>query len=169
MRGVFDDEENDQPKPGSDAEFTLGFGTMLLLFAGLVVVCGVCFGLGYMAGRRGTTVAASQQSAPNQANFPVGGFQPKPSATSQPVAPVPAASQPSSTPQPASSDLPQSTASVAIPMVAPQSSPQVRPALPVTGNVAKPATTYPSLPATTGTQPQVRPASLPPSVPLWVR
>ena len=169
MRGVFDDEEGERPKPSSDAEFTLGFGTLLLLFAGIVVVCGVCFGLGYMAGRHGITVAASQQSTPNHANFPAGGIQPKPSATSQSAAPVPAVSQPSSTSQPASSDLPQSTASVAIPMASPQSTPQVRLALPVTGNVAQPATTYRSLPATNGTQPPVRPASMPPVVPLWVQ
>ncbi len=169
MRGAFDDEEIEQPRPGKDAEFTLGFGTMLLLFAGLFVVCGLCFGFGYMAGRRGPTAAAIQQSAPSQVNLPAGGFQPKPSATSQPVVPVPSPAQPNSASQPASSDLPQSTASVAIPIASPQSTSQVRPALPVTGNVAQPVTTYPSRPATNGAQPQVHPASMPPVVPLWVQ
>lgn len=172
MRGAFDDEERfEQPKPGNDAEFTLGFGTALLLFAGLVIVCAVCFGLGFMAGRRGVATTAIQQATPAQASYPAGSSQPKPSATSQAPAPAPAqsAAQPVGASQPASSDLPQSAASVAIPVASPQGTPQVRPALPEAGAAPQFATAYPSHPAISPTQAQVRSAPVPPAIPLWVQ
>ena len=172
MRGAFDDEEEIRPpKPGNDTEFTLGFGTMLVLFAGLIVVCGVCFELGYMAGLRGATATAAQQAKATQVSLPAGGTQPKPSATSQAAAtlPVQSAQQPDVASQSVSTNLPQSTASVAIPVAPPQDTPQVRLALPAAGSALQPVAAYPSRPAANTAQPQVRPASMPPTVPLWVQ
>jgi DedD protein len=68
MRGVFDDEELEPVKPRRDAalrdtgrpdkEVTLGTGSLLALGAGLLVLCAVCFGLGYALGHRGAAAAA---------------------------------------------------------------------------------------------------------------
>lgn len=171
MRGAFDDEEEfEQRKPGRDAEFTLGFGTMLLLFVGLLVVCGVCFGLGYLAGRRGATASTSQQATAVQASFPIGSSQPKPSATSQVTAPVPVQSvqQPVSASQSAATDRPQSTASVTVPLSSSQPTRQVQPALPAAGTAAQPTTAYPAQQGANAAQ-QVRAASVPPTVPFWVQ
>lgn len=55
MRGYFD-EEPEERKPHAarrDAELTLGAGTLLGIFFGLVLLCGLCFGLGYEVGRGG--------------------------------------------------------------------------------------------------------------------
>jgi DedD protein len=53
----------DEPRP--DTEVTLGPLLLLLLGCGLVLLCGTCFGAGYMMGRRSAphTDAATQQSA----------------------------------------------------------------------------------------------------------
>jgi hypothetical protein len=69
MRGAFDDDYLEQRKSSGDTEFTLGAGTMLLIATGLVVVCGVCFGLGYIVGHSGATPqAAAQQIDSPRAN-----------------------------------------------------------------------------------------------------
>src|ERR1035438_6024061 len=59
MRGVFDDREPQQAEPPHDTELTLGSTTLLLIFFGLALLCGLCFGLGYATGRRGTTETAA--------------------------------------------------------------------------------------------------------------
>lgn len=53
MRGIFEDEEEEtKPKKNRrDTELTLGSGTLLSMFFGLVLLCGLCFGLGYTMGR----------------------------------------------------------------------------------------------------------------------
>ena len=51
MRGIFDDEETEPRKKRRDTELTLGSGTLLFMFFGLVLLCGLCFGLGYTMGR----------------------------------------------------------------------------------------------------------------------
>lgn len=61
MRGVFDDDPLQLAAPRRDAELTLGMGALLAIFLGLVLLCGLCFGLGYEFGRR---------SAPTTANLP---------------------------------------------------------------------------------------------------
>ena len=50
MRGVFDEEEQRPAHQRRDRELTLGSGTLLAIFFGLVLICGVCFGLGYSVG-----------------------------------------------------------------------------------------------------------------------
>lgn len=49
----FLDEEDVEPMPRGkrDTELTLGFGSLLGLFFALVILCGLCFGVGYEVGR----------------------------------------------------------------------------------------------------------------------
>jgi cell division septation protein DedD len=117
-RGAFDDEEDiEQQKSSSDAEFTLGAGTLVLVLGGLIVMAGVCFGLGYMAGRRGTSAPAAQQAVETQTVPEISGSQQKPSAITQAPAAAPeqTESQTGSTSQRASTDLPPSAATGAGP------------------------------------------------------
>ena len=53
MRGAFDDREMEPARPRRDTELTLSSMTLLGIFFGLVLLCGLCFGLGYSMGRRG--------------------------------------------------------------------------------------------------------------------
>jgi DedD protein len=106
MRGVFDDRELQQAETGHEREVTLGSVTLLLIFFGLVLLCGLCFGLGYATGHRGTQEAvaaqatanqpASQPSNQGQPSAPADDGQPKPSADSQVSG---AASQPGGPPE----------------------------------------------------------------------
>ena len=63
MGGVFDSRNFEQSAQQRDTELTLTSTTVLLIVVALVALCGLCFGLGYMTGRRGSagteTVAAS--------------------------------------------------------------------------------------------------------------
>ena len=52
MRTI-DETEALQAAPRHDTELTLGSGTLLLMFFGLVLLCGLCFGVGYSMGHRG--------------------------------------------------------------------------------------------------------------------
>jgi len=90
MRGPFDDEEMEPVKPRRDRELTLGSGALLAMFSGLLLLCVLCFGLGYSVGRRASP-------SPSAASLP---------AASQPVAANDAAAKPPATPQ---SDQPPAT------------------------------------------------------------
>ena len=48
MRPTFDDEDDQERK---STEVTLGLPTLLALFLGLVIICGIFFGFGYSLGR----------------------------------------------------------------------------------------------------------------------
>lgn len=77
----------DEPAPYS-SEITLGMRSMLAIFFGLVLVCGVFFGLGYSVGRNGGLRPAQDETAASPA---VGDSSlKKPSATDQGLTPVPA-------------------------------------------------------------------------------
>ena len=59
MKSLF--EEDDREEPKSDADLTLGMGSLLSIFFGVVLICGIFFGFGYSMGRRNaraTTAAA---------------------------------------------------------------------------------------------------------------
>lgn len=56
MKPLF--EENDQEEPKSDADLTLGIGSLLSIFFGIVLICGIFFGFGYSMGRRNARSAA---------------------------------------------------------------------------------------------------------------
>ncbi len=171
MRGVFDDEEDlEEPRQKRDTELTLGAGTLLLIFFGLVLVCGLCFGLGYAVGRRGAQPAmAGQQAAGNPETAVQGsGSLPKPSATAQGAYAPPAqsATPPSNGSTPGGADLPQSTAVVTTPVATPP--PSNPPAAPSGQAPVRPALT----PATNAQMPapasNARPA-LPAAIPLMVQ
>lgn len=153
MRGVFD-EEVDQPREQHDAELTLGNGMLLLLFFGLVLVCGLCFGLGYSVGRRSVQPAAKQQPAEAAAaSSPASSSAPKPSATAPAAAPQPAQKdpQPSSDAQPAPAVVvPIAAPAAATQTAKPASQPEVRPA---------PVAAQPSAPAASNAHPAPTPTA----------
>jgi cell division septation protein DedD len=70
------DEELETEAPRRDVEFTLGPAMVLAVVCGLLLLCGLCFGIGYTSGRRsalrlgGATakVAASGQTLAAQAD-----------------------------------------------------------------------------------------------------
>ncbi len=91
MRGVFDEEEAESSKKHADTELTLGSGMLLAIFFGLVLLCGLCFGMGYAIGHRGSgpTAITPPQPAPDQEPLQANGAIPKPSAIAQtPVTPT---------------------------------------------------------------------------------
>jgi DedD protein len=180
MRGAFDDEILDRRKTSHDVEFTLGAGAMLLISAGLVIVCGLCLGLGYMIGHRGaTSQVAIQQTGTSRPSREVASSQQKPSATAQPAVPASAqaAVNSDSASQAGPSDLAQ-TSTVAVPVSSSQSisapeQPQVRPALPAQPTAVHPAPAYPSRPAFSPPQQRAqlpaRATAVPPANPVWVQ
>lgn len=172
MRGVFEDgeaEELELPQRTRDAEFTLGSGTLLLIFFGLVLVCGICFGLGYAVGHHGAqppSVAGQLPAIGAPTPVQASGSVPKPSATSQPAASQSVPSTPSDNPQPGAASQPQSSAPTPTPALPPQapapagSTPtpsQVRPALPSPANSPQTASASHAMPA------------VPPANPLMVQ
>ncbi len=63
MNSLFDDD--DREEPGSNADLTLGIGSLLSIFFGIVLICGIFFGFGYSMGRRnGRATAATVPAAP---------------------------------------------------------------------------------------------------------
>ncbi len=146
MRGVFDDEEREPVQPSRDTELTLGSGTLLAMFFGLVVICGLFFGLGYALGRHGSgeaTAAVQQSATAAQTSLQANGSRSKPSAIVQPVSAAstqsagadqaPAAT--SNTNPAASSPATFSKASTG----ASPGQPQVQPALAAAANSPQPA------------------------------
>jgi DedD protein len=140
MSGVFDEEEDERARPQRDTELTLSTGMQVLLVVGLLLVCGLCFGLGYAVGHHGSQpVAAADQppAAGTGAPLQSSGSLSKPTAKAQPAAPP---SVSNTTPQnngsPATGSVPQPAPAAVVPVAAqpvlnPQASqPQVRPALP---------------------------------------
>ncbi len=146
MRGVFDEEDLEPVRPRRDTELTLGSGTLLAIFFGLVLLCGVCFGLGYALGHRGTQSAATAApgaSAPQPAQT---GSAAKPSAAAADAEVAPSAMDAAQT-----SALPGGTAPTATLQSVPAGQyatqpagnggqSQVHPAIP-TGNALVPAAT----------------------------
>lgn len=96
MRTVFEEEEeiaDPHQDREQDRELTISSTTLLVIFFGLVLICGVFFSLGYTLGRR-TSSEASQLSQPASA-APASTPQPyesqaKPSPVSQAATPAPA-------------------------------------------------------------------------------
>jgi DedD protein len=61
MKSLFDEDDRDEPK--SDADLTLGIGSLLSIFFGVVLICGIFFGFGYSMGRRNAHATASMVPA----------------------------------------------------------------------------------------------------------
>lgn len=140
MRGDFDDGL-EPVRQQRDTEFTLGSTALVAIFFGMVLLCGLFFGLGFAAGR----YAPSESQAPGQAASGVpataiaAGSHAKPS----PVSATPSKSSVSvpvtDDPQPSASASapPQAVSRPAVQQVAQSVSPQpvaqsrVKPALPL--------------------------------------
>jgi cell division septation protein DedD len=85
----FDEEELKHPAPGRDTELTLGAGTLLALGCGLLLLCCVCFGLGYAVGHRGRAASGNAISPPVVQSPPQpGSAAAKPTAKAQTQAPA---------------------------------------------------------------------------------
>lgn len=163
MRGVFDEEdEQERLRHRRDTELTLGTGMLLAIFVGLVLLCGLCFGMGYAVGHRssGPSAIAAPQPAPDQEPLQASGTIPKPSAIAQ--TPVTPPDQPAADPPPGDAGAPPAQTATPEPVAPvpaqPASQPQVHPALPP-GTVAQPSSG--------SAQPQVQPAL--PTPPLMVQ
>jgi DedD protein len=70
MRTVFEEEAEDELAPtepqhdsSQDRELTISSTTLLAIFFGLVLICGLFFGLGYTLGRRSSSEASQMPSS----------------------------------------------------------------------------------------------------------
>lgn len=161
LRG-FGAEEIEQEKPGRDTVFTLGPVTLLSILCGLVILCGLFYGLGYRSGRRSAigAIAITQTSAGQTAIASAGSSLSKPPAKG--LVPATPPSVPIQTTRPAALDPPagaptgNALTSYAPASPAPGSiaaQPQVRPALPASSTGVQPSApssaAYPIQPALT--------------------
>ena len=178
--GIFDSWEIAPVKPRRDTELTLRSTTLLAIFFGLVLICGLCFGLGYAVGRHGSQEpsAASQAAAGAQTSLQADGSRPKPSAIAQAgvTATQQSAAAQSTVADQAVEQVGDQVASVASdtnPVASSQSAvpassagsslprPQVRPALPAAANVPQPVQPAAGLGGGRKVEPAIAPASVP--------
>jgi len=91
MRQVFETREIDEAERSRETELTLGATGLLAICFGLILLCGLCFGLGYAAGHRSPVELAGALQRSSSAGSPpvAAGAVPKPSPA---PAPTPAAS-----------------------------------------------------------------------------
>ncbi|HUB52592.1 MAG TPA: SPOR domain-containing protein [Terracidiphilus sp.] len=83
MRSVFDEEDLEPVRPRRDTELTLGSGMLLAIFFGLVLLCGLCFGLGYAMGHRGASTSVASAPGAGASQPFAGNSVAKPSAAAQ--------------------------------------------------------------------------------------
>jgi DedD protein len=97
MRQVFDERELEETELAHETDFTLGTVGLLIVGASILAVCGLCFGLGYAAGHRGsvsTTAAVTlPMTSPDAPLIATAGKQ-KPTASPLPVAATASADAP---------------------------------------------------------------------------
>jgi len=145
MRGLFDAAEAEPARESQETELTLSSAVLLGIAFGLVLLCGVCFGLGYWVGHRGAPAAVQQAAAGVPSSLQADGSRPKPSAmtstnrgqqaaldSSNPTPPVDAGSTPNSGSQPSEPTggaTPVAQAQEPPPQPGAASGPQIRPAL----------------------------------------
>jgi len=149
MRTTFEEEDElAQSQSPQDREMTLSSTTLLAIFFGLVLICGLFFGLGYTLGRRSPSESANGPDPVQAATSPSaqqpGGTLPKPSAASQSTVVAP----PNPVPEETQSTDADSTAT---PDPAPEDKPSAKPAV-------KPAITESATPQPTQPKPTVQPA-----------
>jgi DedD protein len=160
-----DDEEREREEPRQDTELTLSWGALLGMGFGLLAICGLCFGLGYMAGHRSPapapTASLPQSNAPDQEPLQGSGSVPKPTASEEAPAPGAAQADNSATaaapdsggnPEPAAASPPQAAqgatpggTTTSAPMSPPPAQPQVRPALGGTATASVPNQAAPGM------------------------
>lgn len=156
MAGVFDEREAEQAEQRHETELTLGSGTLLLIFFGLVLLCGLCFGFGYSMGHRGQSggSTATVLGPGVAADVHADGTQPKSAVDSQAVAAAEPDTQPAlgSSPEKApeavaATDAPATQQPASPPTVETKSPPTVAPSSAASPNkdssppAAKPAQT----------------------------
>ncbi len=150
----FKEEELEHAERGRDTELTLSAGMLLALGCGLILLCGVCFGLGYAVGHRGEKVSSSVTPEPGTPSpLQASGSATKPTARAQaPAQPLPATVA-VAVPDSSSTAAPQSGG--AAPVVAAGTSPEPQPPVkpPSTAQVK------PALPGQTAAAQPVQPAS----------
>lgn len=138
MRGVFEDKQLEPAPAKRDTELTLSSATLLAIFFGLVLLCGLCFGLGYAVGHRSTQPlpAANAQTATVAAPSESGSSLGKPSANTEAPQAAPSAAtdadaqeQPPETPSGSSSTASAETLPAPVQASAASSTATVRPAL----------------------------------------
>lgn len=153
MRGMFDDdEEPERENRRRDSDLTLGSGALLGIFFVFVVICGLCFGLGYSVGHHASpsSLTSTPQPSPDQEPLTANGSIPKPSA----------ADQAQLTPMPQAVDAAQTEGDAASPAAGAAPIPNAGGA-PGAAPTAIPAVQNTLQPATAGApagQPVVRPA-----------
>lgn len=157
MRGVFDDEDVEPAKATQETELTLSSTVLLGIVLGLVAVCGLCFGLGYVAGHRGSEELAvgGHPDATAPTTLQADSSRSKPSAITQvPAAPAPA-------PVSATDAVPAGTDPDAGPIAnspTPSSAPSARP------SGAQQAQVRPALPAVAYSGQPVQPQAVQPAL-----
>lgn len=88
-------QEDDPEQSRGDADLTLGIGSLLSIFFGVVLICGIFFGFGYSMGRRNAhpapaPVASTPKVDPNQPSDDISNTlaQPKPNDNDAPLPPL---------------------------------------------------------------------------------
>jgi cell division protein FtsN len=140
MNTLFDEDDRGETK--SDADLTLGIGSLLSIFFGVVLICGIFFGFGYSMGRRNARPAilpAATQPAQAAATAPPLPENELSGAPLKPAAPDDTSASPSNS----ADSTPEKTSAPA--KQAPQDNSAAKPSK--TTRVVEPAATDPSLSA----------------------
>ena len=132
MRGVFDEKDFESGRQRRDTELTLSSTTVLGIFFGMVLLCGLFFGLGFAVGRYGPSESAISNlkaDSSSELSTIVASTKPKPSAT-QSKAPEPQSPM-AALPAEAQGAVPAADQPVGNAVQGnPYGQPQVKPALP---------------------------------------
>lgn len=162
MQRGLDAGESEPEEVQRDTELTLGPAMLLGILVGLVLLCGLCFGLGYASGRRGSaqTAAATQSATAAPVPSQTGDSPSKPSATvagvQQQRADVdePPSSAQVGSPAESAADAVAAVPGATVPGASASAQqqvravqPLVRPALPPQGGTAQPSSGLPVQPA----------------------
>ena len=161
--GLEPEEDDGAPfEAAPDRELTISATTLLAIFFGLVLLCGLFFGLGYTFGRRSPSNPAANIQAASQ-SFD---SQPKPSAAAQPVsAPAPIPPPADTTVSTPADPAPDDTA----PSQPEAKTPDPAPTKPAPQPVATPVSEPASAPAATGTMVQIAAIANPADADVLVR
>jgi cell division septation protein DedD len=153
MQEDFVEDERQPVEQRCDTELTLSPTLLLCLFFGLLLLCGLCFGLGYSMGSRSTQEASLAGQQQGTGSSPAAGSPGKPSPAAQniPQPPQPATTDLlSAGTTGASSDADSQVSGAATAAGARASQPTVKPALPAAATTPASQPAPPALPASRG-------------------
>ncbi len=124
LRSIRDEEFETEEAP-RDVEVTLGPAVLFAIVCGLLLLCGLCFGVGYTSGRRSVAhlAVSTKEAASGQTLAQAASSAQKPAAKGV----TPATSQPAPTAGPQTEAAPASSAGSS--QAAPTTDSAVRPAL----------------------------------------